>query len=135
MDEIDAARLEAERIAREAEEARRRAVLAEISALEGERGKYQDLKDNVVRLGSELGNAFDEYLSSKNNGKILADAGDFDGKTAGKISESFEEAETEVNRDQSAIEASFNDNSVQAGRISKKINDIDSKINMLRATL
>lgn len=37
--------------------------------------------------------------------------------------------------DTARLEASLNSNNTQAGRLSAKINDIDSKISMLRATL
>jgi hypothetical protein len=50
MDDLEAAQLEAERIAREAEEARRRALLAKISELESERDRYQSIYDRLYRL-------------------------------------------------------------------------------------
>lgn len=76
MDDLEAAQLEAERIAREAEEARRRALLAKISELESERDRYQSIYDRLYRLRNEA-EAKSEEIGNETRRLSLAGEGDF----------------------------------------------------------
>lgn len=134
MDDLEAAQLEAERIAREAEEARRRALLAKISELESERDRYQSIYDRLYRLRNEA-EAKSEEIGNETRRLSLAGEGDFKCLTEEEITGGVNTALSIINmilrmRDEACVRCA-----VQNNAISERIDSLNLEIQGLRNTI
>lgn len=134
MDDLEAAQLEAERIAREAEEARRRALLAKISELESERDRYQSIYDRLYRLRNEA-EAKSEEIGNETRRLSLAGEGDFKCLTEEEITGGVNTALSIINMilrmsDEACVRCA-----VQNNAISERIDSLNLEIQGLRNTI
>lgn len=134
MDDLEAAQLEAERIAREAEEARRRALLAKISELESERDRYQSIYDRLYRLRNEA-EAKSEEIGNETRRLPLAGEGDFKCLTEEEITGGVNTALSIINMilrmsDEACVRCA-----VQNNAISERIDSLNLEIQGLRNTI
>lgn len=129
-----AAKLEAERAAREAEEARKREVMAKIQLLEDEISKCQGLITSFNGLKGQV-----EMIISQVNGcktmNLEADMNVFSGITASAVNEGIEDARSDMGErtsDFSNVEAAIG---TQVGLLESYIVELRSQIRSLRASL
>lgn len=129
-----AAKLEAERVAREAEETRKREIMAKIRLLEQEKAECQELKSAFSGMKSRLAGIISQINGLKGM-RLETDIHSFSGIAANAVNAGILDAQINMGKRNSSFSNIESAIGMQIGLLSSYIIELEGRINTLRASL
>lgn len=132
--EAMAAKLAAERAAREAEEARKRDIMEKIQLLEQEKAECQELKSAFSGMKGRLSGIISQINGLKAM-RLETDIHSFSGIAANAVNAGVADAQIAMGKRNSSFSVIESATGMQIGLLSSYIVELEGRINALRASL